>query len=66
MSRVLDLDRKDVMTEENIKPRVRFCWECGRKLRGNYFVEVKFEGHNRIMHKQCWKWLQWGIRDAES
>lgn len=37
------------------KPRVRFCWECGRKLWGNHFVEAEHHGHKRIFHKQCWK-----------
>jgi hypothetical protein len=37
------------------KPRVRFCWECGRKLWGNHFVEAKVEGHMRILHKKCFK-----------
>lgn len=37
------------------KPRVRFCWECGRKLCGNHFAEAKIEGHFRILHKQCLK-----------
>jgi hypothetical protein len=35
------------------KPRVNFCWECGRKLRGNYHVELVVDGHKRIVHKQC-------------
>lgn len=43
------------MTTNNVKPRVRFCWECGNKLWGNYFTEQFVEGHDRIMHKQCWK-----------
>jgi len=47
---------------KNEKPRVRFCWECGNKLRGNYFTEQMFEGHPRILHKQCWKFLQIGWR----
>lgn len=36
-----------------MKPRVRFCWYCGRQLRGNHFVEVERDGHMRILHKTC-------------
>jgi hypothetical protein len=35
------------------KPKIRFCWECGRKLQGNHFAEEKIEGHIRILHKKC-------------
>jgi hypothetical protein len=44
------------MATENVKkkkPRVRFCWECGNKLRGNHFIEKEVEGHMRILHKSC-------------
>lgn len=37
------------------KPRVRFCWECGRKLRGNHHKELFIDGHWRTLHKQCAK-----------
>jgi len=40
------------------KPRVRFCWECGRKLYGNHFIEKEYEGHKRIFHKQCYELLK--------
>ena len=44
--------------ETNVtKPRVRFCWECGRQLRGNHHVEVEVDGHNRILHKYCYQKL---------
>ena len=36
-----------------MKPRVRFCWHCGNKLRGNHFTEIEFDGHSRILHKAC-------------
>ena len=26
------------MTDDTQKPRVKFCWECGRKLYGNHFA----------------------------
>jgi hypothetical protein len=44
-----------VKTKKNkpAKPRVRFCWECGRKLRGNHHVEVEIDGAKRILHKKC-------------
>ena len=35
--------------------RVRFCWHCSRKLRGNQFVQAVIDGHSRVMHKQCHK-----------
>jgi len=35
------------------KPRVRFCWYCGRKLYGNSFVEKEIDRHVRILHKGC-------------
>jgi len=39
------------------KPRVRFCWECGRKLWGNGHVSatLKADGHERVMHKGCFE-----------
>lgn len=36
------------------KPRVRFCWDCGRQLRGNHHIEVEVDGHLRILHKDCY------------
>lgn len=45
------------------KPRVRFCWECGRKLRGNHFAEQMVDGHLRILHKDCWRMIKNGLRD---
>jgi hypothetical protein len=35
------------------KPRVRFCWVCSRKLRGNHFAEILIDEHMRITHKAC-------------
>lgn len=36
------------------KPRVRFCWHCGRKLRGNHHaVIIGQDGFDRIVHKSC-------------
>ena len=36
-----------------VKPRVKFCWECGKKLWGNHFVEENIDGYSRILHKRC-------------
>jgi len=38
------------------KPRVRFCWVCGKQLYGNHFKEVLFkkDGRLKIVHKQRW------------
>jgi hypothetical protein len=36
-------------------PRVRFCWLCSNKLRGNHCVEKVIDGHSRILHKSCAK-----------
>lgn len=38
--------------------KVKFCWHCGRKLWGNHFKEVLYEGHKRICHKECAKELE--------
>jgi len=43
---------------KNNKPRVRFCWECSRKLQGNHHVEMVIDGHPRILHKSCAKAYQ--------
>lgn len=39
-----------------VKPRVRFCWDCGRKLYGNHHVAaiLKLDKRERILHKQCY------------
>lgn len=39
------------------KSKIRFCWECGRKLQGNYAYEMVWEGHSRIFHKSCAEFL---------
>jgi hypothetical protein len=36
-----------------MKPRVRFCWECGKKLYGNHFKEIEVDGYKKIVHKTC-------------
>lgn len=42
-------------SENHIKPRVKFCWECGNKLWGNHHTEAIIEGHPRILHETCYK-----------
>ena len=38
-----------------VKPRVPFCWWCGRKLWGWCHREVEIDGHKRILHGICVK-----------
>ena len=38
-----------------MKPIIRFCWHCGRNLRGNHFAEVEVVGEMKILHKGCVK-----------
>jgi hypothetical protein len=45
------------------KPRVRFCWECGRKLNGNHFAEMVVDGYSKVLHKSCAKLIQEGKRE---
>ena len=36
------------------KPRVRFCWACGRKLQANFHRVVSLgDGTTRIVHAAC-------------
>lgn len=37
------------------KPRVRFCWECGKKLRGNHHKVEIINGEECILHISCAK-----------
>lgn len=34
-------------------PRVKFCWECGRKLRGSSHVLALVGGHVVTLHEIC-------------
>ncbi len=43
------------------KPRVRFCWACSRKLRGNHHVIRFIDGHERVLHAICADELEAGI-----
>lgn len=44
------------------KPRVRFCWECGKKLYGNHHRVRIVDAHERILHKQCAERIDEGFR----
>jgi hypothetical protein len=35
------------------KPRVKFCWWCGRRLWGRTFVEHEIQGYPRTLHRAC-------------
>lgn len=37
------------------KPRVGWCWFCGRRLWGRHHAVVVVDGHERIAHKDCAK-----------
>jgi len=37
------------------KPRLRFCWHCGKQLYGNHHVELIIDEYPRILHKSCGK-----------
>lgn len=46
------------------KPRVRFCWECGKQLyQRKVHVTRKVEGHERILHKRCADLIDKDIRE---
>jgi len=36
-----------------MKPRVKFCWECGNKLLGNSHVLKRVDGEVRTLHLSC-------------
>ena len=61
-----EIDDMPSSTSENyqIKPRIRFCWHCSRKLRGNHFVEKYIHGHLRILHKSCEKLPEYIIENS--
>jgi hypothetical protein len=49
-------------------PRVKFCWECGSKLRGNHYAIEVIDGWPRVLHKVCAEGLKsrprnpaWGL-----
>jgi len=37
------------------KPRVKFCWECGKKLYGNHHKVEIINGEECILHISCAK-----------
>lgn len=37
-----------------VKPRIRWCWVCSRKLQGNFHrVAIGADGHEHIVHSAC-------------
>jgi len=61
-----EIERIVELQEQNQKPRVKFCWACGRKLCGNHYVDKvipRWTNDNlpRILHKQCGKWYDKGV-----
>ena len=42
------------------KPRVNFCWQCGKKLYGNHHELIVVDGYEKIVHKICAKALKAG------
>jgi hypothetical protein len=50
----------ETLRTKNTKPRVRFCFLCGKKLYGNRHLELSIEKITgdeipRVMHKQCYQ-----------
>ena len=37
------------------KPRVRFCWHCGRQLWGRHHKKILVDGNETIVHEGCVK-----------
>lgn len=48
------------------KPRVNFCWECGRKLQGRHHKEIEIHGCKRILHKSCAKIYEKPIQSTKT
>lgn len=42
-----------IVEDYSEKQKVRFCWECGNRLRGNHYVIKRIDGNDRILHKRC-------------
>ncbi len=45
-------------TKQLPKPRVNFCWECGRTLWNQRHEIMRIYGEDKILHKQCAKDLK--------
>ncbi len=35
------------------KPKLRFCWMCGKQLYGNHHQILTIDDHKRILHVSC-------------
>lgn len=46
------------------KPRVKFCWHCGRKLWGRHHVELFIDGHDRTLHESCRELMEGGENET--
>jgi hypothetical protein len=38
--------------------KIRSCWLCCRKLRGDKFERLEIDGHERTLHKACAKYAR--------
>jgi len=49
------------------RARVKFCWECGNRLR-NYFSfrEMLVDGHLRVLHIACAREISRGSQSSSS
>ena len=60
---VLIMDPEDAKTLVSIAYRaeirktsfgpVKFCWECGKRLRGRFSYQIKVQSEWRTVHKSC-------------
>jgi hypothetical protein len=50
------------------KPKTKFCWHCGRQLRGNFFREYQNpdDSHTYTVHAQCYEQLTTGCPPVRS
>ena len=42
------------------KPRVNFCWQCGKKLREHHHKIIVVDNFEKVVHKSCAKELASG------
>lgn len=38
---------------KSVKPKIKFCWECGKKLRGNHHSFLVLKGNVHTLHVSC-------------
>lgn len=54
-------------TTQKEKPRLNFCWHCGRKLRASFYREYSSDdGHTYIVHAECLDILNGEIFDHKA